>query len=84
VLFVFAVAAAEVSVGLALIIGVYRRTGSVDPNNFTISLLGMCVFPFIAAPVLVHILPGFSLTKKADIQTRAEAIFELIWKGIKI
>ena len=84
VLFIFAVAAAEVSVGLALIIGVYRRTGSVDPNNFTISLLGMCVFPFIAAPVLVHILPGFSLTKKADIQTRAEAIFELIWKGIKI
>jgi NADH-quinone oxidoreductase subunit K len=34
VLFIFAVAAAEVSVGLALIIGVYRRTGSVDPNNF--------------------------------------------------
>jgi NADH-quinone oxidoreductase subunit K len=34
VLFIFAVAAAEVSVGLALIIGVYRRTSSVDPNNF--------------------------------------------------
>jgi NADH-quinone oxidoreductase subunit K len=33
VLFIFAVAAAEVSVGLALIIGVYRRTGSVDPTN---------------------------------------------------
>ena len=36
VLFVFAVATAEVSVGLALIIGVYRRTGSVDPNNFNL------------------------------------------------
>jgi len=36
VLFIFAVAAAEVSVGLALIIGVYRRTGSVDPNNFNL------------------------------------------------
>jgi NADH-quinone oxidoreductase subunit K len=33
VLFIFAVAAAEVSVGLALIIGVYRRTGSVDPTT---------------------------------------------------
>ncbi|MFZ0132022.1 MAG: NADH-quinone oxidoreductase subunit NuoK [Desulfobacterales bacterium] len=33
VLFIFAVAAAEVSVGLALIISVYRRTGSVDPSN---------------------------------------------------
>ena len=36
VLFIFAVAAAEVSVGLALIIGVYRRTGSVDPDNFNL------------------------------------------------
>ncbi|MGD2009789.1 MAG: NADH-quinone oxidoreductase subunit NuoK [Desulfobacterales bacterium] len=36
VLFIFAVAAAEVSVGLALIIGMYRRTGSVDPKNFNL------------------------------------------------
>ncbi|MFZ0612949.1 MAG: NADH-quinone oxidoreductase subunit NuoK [Desulfobacterales bacterium] len=36
VLFIFAVAAAEVSVGLALIISVYRRTGSVDPSNFNL------------------------------------------------
>jgi NADH-quinone oxidoreductase subunit K len=36
VLFIFAVAAAEVSVGLALIIGMYRRTGSIDPNNFNL------------------------------------------------
>lgn len=31
-LFIVVVAAAEVSVGLALIVCVYRRTGSVDPN----------------------------------------------------
>jgi NADH-quinone oxidoreductase subunit K len=36
VLFIFAVAAAEVSVGLALIIGVYRRAGSVDPDKFNL------------------------------------------------
>ena len=36
VLFIFAVAAAEVSVGLALIVWAYRRTGSVDPANFNI------------------------------------------------
>jgi NADH-quinone oxidoreductase subunit K len=34
VLFVFAVAAAEVSVGLALIVWAYRRTGSVDPGDY--------------------------------------------------
>ena len=36
VLFVFAIAAAEVSVGLALIVWAYRRTGSVDPENYNI------------------------------------------------
>lgn len=36
VLFIFAVAAAEVSVGLALIISAYRRTASVDPNNYNL------------------------------------------------
>jgi NADH-quinone oxidoreductase subunit K len=36
VLFVFAVAAAEVSVGLALIVWAYRRTGSVDPNDYNV------------------------------------------------
>lgn len=30
-IFIVAVAAAEVSIGLALIVAVYRRTGSVDP-----------------------------------------------------
>ena len=36
VMFVFAIAAAEVSVGLALIVWAYRRTGSVDPDNYNI------------------------------------------------
>ncbi|CAB1072356.1 NADH-ubiquinone oxidoreductase chain K (EC [Olavius algarvensis Delta 1 endosymbiont] len=36
VLFVFAIAAAEVSVGLAFIVWAYRTTGSVDPENYNI------------------------------------------------
>ena len=36
VLFVFAIAAAEVSVGLALIIWAYRQSGSVDPENYNL------------------------------------------------
>ena len=36
VLFVFAIAAAEVSVGLALIVWAYRQRGSVDPANYNI------------------------------------------------
>jgi len=36
VLFIFAIAAAEVSVGLALIVWAYRQTGNVDPENYNI------------------------------------------------
>jgi len=36
VLFVFAIAAAEVSVGLAFIVWAYRQTGSVNPENYNI------------------------------------------------
>jgi NADH-quinone oxidoreductase subunit K len=36
VLFIIAVGAAEVSVGLVLIVSAYRRTGSVDPDKYNI------------------------------------------------
>lgn len=35
-IFILAVAAAEVSVGLTLIVNVYRRTGSIDPDRYDI------------------------------------------------
>ncbi len=36
VLFILAVAATEVSVGLAIIIYAFRRTGSFDPSNYNL------------------------------------------------
>ncbi|MGB7573858.1 MAG: NADH-quinone oxidoreductase subunit NuoK [Thermodesulfobacteriota bacterium] len=36
VLFILAVSAAEISLGLALIVSVYRRTGSIDPDRYDI------------------------------------------------
>jgi NADH-quinone oxidoreductase subunit K len=36
VLFVFAIAATEVSIGLALIVWAYRRCGSMDPSDYNL------------------------------------------------
>jgi NADH-quinone oxidoreductase subunit K len=36
VIFILALAAAEVSVGLALAVSVYRQTGSIDPDHYDI------------------------------------------------
>jgi NADH-quinone oxidoreductase subunit K len=33
VIFILAIAATEVSVGLALIVAIYRRTGTIDPDE---------------------------------------------------
>src|SRR5512147_375074 len=35
-LFILAVAAAEVSVGLGLVVNAYRRTGSLDPDDYNL------------------------------------------------
>lgn len=35
-LFILAVAGAEVSLGLAIVVNVYRRTGSIDPDRYDI------------------------------------------------
>jgi len=37
VLFVIAIAAAEVSVGLAMIVYLYHRTGSLDPERYRVT-----------------------------------------------
>jgi NADH-quinone oxidoreductase subunit K len=36
VLFILAVSAAEISLGLALVVSLYRRTGSIDPDRYDI------------------------------------------------
>ncbi len=56
----------------------------VNPQHFVLNLLGMCVFPFVAAPLLVHILPGFNIRSKKFLSEREKAILEIIWEGIKI
>lgn len=33
-IFILAIAAAEVSIGLALVVSVYKRTGSLDPGTY--------------------------------------------------
>jgi hypothetical protein len=56
----------------------------IDPLHLTLNLLGMCVFPFIASPVLKHILPGFNEKQENFIELRTESIYKLIWESVKI
>jgi AcrR family transcriptional regulator len=57
---------------------------AVDPKNFVLSLLGMCVFPFIAEPMLKHLLPGFSTDSPNFAKNRTKAIIDLIYSDLKL
>ena len=56
----------------------------VDPTNFVLSLLGMCVFPFVAEPMLKYLLPGFSTDAPNFIKNRTEAIIDLIYSELNL
>jgi hypothetical protein len=47
------------------------------------SLLGMCIFPVMAAPIIEKILPEVSIDQADFLEERTEAILELVCKGIK-
>jgi len=62
----------------------HKEIRAVDPKNFVVSLLGMCVFPFIAEPMLKHLLPGFDTESPDFIKKRTRAIIDLIWSDLRI
>ncbi|HHM24488.1 MAG TPA: TetR/AcrR family transcriptional regulator [Bacteroidetes bacterium] len=56
----------------------------VDPIQFLTSLLGMCVYPFIARPLLENILlQSEGIPFDTFIEERKAAIFDLVWNGLQ-
>ena len=62
----------------------HKRIRKIDPPNLMISLIGMCLFPFIAKPILETILPVDDVTSASFLAKRKKEIFDLIWNGIKL
>ena len=55
----------------------------IDPTHFIMSLLGMCVFPIMAAPVIEKILPNVDFQHPDFLEQRIEAIIDVLWQGVK-
>jgi AcrR family transcriptional regulator len=56
---------------------------NINAVHFIMSLLGMCIFPVMAAPIIEKILPEVSIDQADFLEERTEAILELVWQGIK-
>jgi len=54
----------------------------VDPIQLTISIIGMCLYPFIAQPLLEKIIPGLEVQSDEFLSRRSDEIFDLIWQGV--
>lgn len=55
----------------------------VDGVQFIMSLIGVCVYPFIARPILERMMVGVDVLSEAFLKQRKEEVFQLFWHGIK-
>lgn len=53
-----------------------------DPMQFFMNLIGMCVYPFLAEPLLEGVFE-IEIRTPAFLTARKSEIFELIWRGIQ-
>jgi TetR/AcrR family transcriptional regulator len=60
----------------------HKQIRNIDAVNFILSLMGMCIFPVIAAPVIEKMFHNLKINNPAFLNKRAGAILNLIWNGI--
>lgn len=60
----------------------HNQIKEIDEVNFILSLLGMCVFPIIAAPVIEKMFGNLKINTPAFLNNRSAEILNLVWYGI--
>lgn len=60
-----------------------RQIREIDPIHLMVSLIGMCLFPFISRPILERLFPGIDVLKAEFLARRKQEIYWLIWQGIQ-
>ncbi len=57
---------------------------AIDPVHFTLSLLSMCVFPFITYQFIGKLIPGADIENPDFLDKRADEIVNMVWNGIRV
>ncbi len=60
--------------------GEIRKT---DPHQLLLSIISMCIYTFIAGPIIQAIFPEINTLDTKFINKRKKEIFQLVWNGIK-
>ncbi len=60
-----------------------KEIRKVDPQHLWFNIIGMCIFTFIASPIITSFFPELNTQHKSFIDKRKDEIYNLIWNGIK-
>ncbi|HDL19453.1 MAG TPA: TetR/AcrR family transcriptional regulator [Bacteroidetes bacterium] len=60
-----------------------KQLRNIDPVNLMISLIGLCLYPFLAKPILEKTFLGVNVTSPEFLARRKKEVFDLVWNGIK-
>ena len=55
----------------------------VDPEQLLTSVVGSCVLPFVAEPIMAHFAEGLVEDKAKFLEERKKHVIELIYNGVK-
>ena len=54
-----------------------------DPHQLLLNIISMCIYTFIAGPIIQAIFPEINTLDSKFIRRRKKEIFQLVWNGIK-
>jgi AcrR family transcriptional regulator len=60
-----------------------EKIRKANPTHLAISIIGVCVYPFIARPILERIFTDIQIGSQDFLEERKVEVFKLIWNGIK-
>ncbi|HPT72272.1 MAG TPA: TetR/AcrR family transcriptional regulator [Candidatus Cloacimonadota bacterium] len=55
----------------------------VEPAQLFINIVSLCVFPFLAKPIIENFLPVTQISMKSYTEDRKRVVFDFIWNGIQ-
>jgi len=60
-----------------------KQIRKTEPAQLFISVISLCVFPFVAKPIMEKIVPEIQIPISEYTEQRKQAVFDVIWNGIK-
>ncbi|MDQ7065864.1 MAG: TetR/AcrR family transcriptional regulator [candidate division KSB1 bacterium] len=60
-----------------------REIRAVDPLHLILSIIGMCIYPYVARPVAEKIFQLPDITSRTFRDQRKQEVFQILWNGIK-